>query len=106
MLQQDHLLPNLSLQTQRRIRHRNRLEEKAWQGYADGKCSNWLAPPRLRSWQYGNVLESRALSYYCLPQTLLRHIWDLRRDAKSRAANDWRKMTKDLAAAVQKALLL
>ena len=55
---------------------------------------------------YGNVLEPRARSYYCLPQTLLCHIWALRRDAESRAANDWRKMTKDCAAAVQKALLL
>ena len=51
VLQQDHLLPNLSLQTQRRIPHGNRLEEKAWQSYADGQCTNWLAPPRLRSWQ-------------------------------------------------------
>ena len=55
---------------------------------------------------YGNVLEPRARSYYCLPQTLLCHIWALRRDAESRAANDRRKMTKDCAAAVQKALLL
>ena len=55
MLQQDHLLPNLTLQTQRRIPHGKRLEEKekakAWQSYADANCSNWLAPPRLRSWQ-------------------------------------------------------
>ena len=55
---------------------------------------------------YGNVLEPRARSYYCLPQNLLCHIWALRRDAESRAANDRRKMTKDCAAAVQKALLL
>ena len=55
MLQQGHLLPNLSLQTQCRIPHGKRLEErgeeKVWQSYADANCSNWLAPPRLRSWQ-------------------------------------------------------
>ena len=51
MLQQDHLLPNLSLQTQRRIPHGKCLEKETWQSYADAKCLNWLAPPRLRSWQ-------------------------------------------------------
>ena len=48
-------IQNLSLQTHRRIPHGKRLEEKekakAWQSYADANCSNWLAPPRLQSWQ-------------------------------------------------------
>ena len=44
-------MPNLSLHTQHRLPHVKRLEEETWESYADAKCSNWLAPPRLRSWQ-------------------------------------------------------
>ena len=65
-----------------------------------------LAALRPTASLYGNVLEPRACSYYCLQQILLCRIWALRRGTESRAsraANDWRKMTKGCAA-VQKAL--